>query len=139
MPASEEGLGNLANVLLLQGHTEEAVAEYRKLLQLDPDSPEGHIDLSAALLRQGRMDEAIAQAQKAVELARHTDDAGEGHNDAMMLGVLAGVYAKAGRYPEAIAAGKMALQRARSQSNATLVAALTRELASYQAGSKPSP
>jgi Flp pilus assembly protein TadD len=139
MPASEEGLGNLANVLLIQGHTDEAVADFKKLLELDPDSPEGHGDLSAALLRQGHVDEAITHARLAVALARHTDDSGEGHNDAMMLRVLASAYAKAGRYPEAIVAAKMALQRAQSQSNAALASALGRELASYEASSKASP
>jgi len=137
MPASEEGLGNLANVLLLQGHTDDAVAEYEKLLQIDPDSAEGHGDLSTALLREGRLDEAISHARQAVELARHTDDSGEGHNDAMMLRVLAAAYAKAGRYTEAIESAKMALQRAESQSNTVLAATLSRELASYEAGSQP--
>ena len=136
MPASEEGLGNLANVLLMQGHTDEAVVEYGKLLQIDPDSPEGHGDLSAALLRQGHVDEAIAEAQKAVELARHTNDSGEGHNDASMLRILAAAYARAGRYAEAIGADKMALQRAESQSNTALAAALSQEIASYEAASK---
>ena len=136
MPASEEGLGNLANVLLMQGHTDEAVVEYGKLLQIDPDSPEGHGDLSAALLRQGHVNEAIAEAQKAVELARHTNDSGEGHNDASMLRILAAAYARAGRYAEAIGADKMALQRAESQSNTALAAALSQEIASYEAASK---
>jgi len=136
MPASEEGLGNLANVLLMQGHTDEAVVEYGKLLQIDPDSPEGHGDLSAALLRQGHVNEAIAEAQKAVELARHTNDSGEGHNDAPMLRILAAAYARAGRYAEAIGADKMALQRAESQSNTALAAALSQEIASYEAASK---
>jgi protein O-mannosyl-transferase len=133
MPTSEEGLGNLANVLLMQGHADEAITEYQKLLQIDPDSPEGNGNLSAALLRQGHVDEAIAHAQKAVELARHTDASGEGHNDAGMLRLLASAYAKAGRYPEAIEATKMALQRAQSQSNTPLAAALTSELAIYEA------
>ena len=136
MPASEEGLGNLANVLLMQGHTDEAVVEYGKLLQIDPDSPEGHGDLSAALLRQGHVNEAIAEAQKAVELARHTNDSGEGHNDASMLRILAAAYARAGRYAEAIGADKMAFQRAESQSNTALAAALSQEIASYEAASK---
>ena len=139
MPQSEEGLGNLANVLLLQGHIDQAISEYETLLQIDPDSAEGNGDLSAALLRQGRVDEAIAHAQKAVALSRHTDETGEGHNDPTMLRILAQAYAKAGRYPEAIQADKMALQRAESQFNTPLAAALNRELAAYEASSKAAP
>jgi tetratricopeptide (TPR) repeat protein len=139
MPESEDGLGNLADVLLIQGHTDEAVAEYEELLRVDPDSAEAHGNLSAALLREGRVDEAIGHAEKAVALARHTDDSGEGHNDPAMLRILAAAYAKAGRYPEAIEAGKMALQRAESQSNTVLAAALSRELAVYEAAAKGSP
>jgi len=138
MPSSEEGHGNLANVLLLQGRLDDAIVEYGTLLQIDPDSAEGNGDLSAALLRQGRVDDAIAHAQKAVELARYTDDSGQGHNDATMLRILAQAYGKAGRYPEAIQTAQMALQRADSQSNGPLAAALTRELAAYQAGAKAS-
>ncbi len=143
IPASEEGLGNLANVLLLQGHTDDAVAQFRELLSLDPDSAEGHGDLAAALLRQGEpaIGEAIDHAQQAVELSRHTDDTGQGHNDATMLRILAMAYAQAGQYPEAIETVKMALQRAQSQANTPLAAVLSRELASYQAAlqSHPSP
>jgi tetratricopeptide (TPR) repeat protein len=139
MPDSEEGRGNLANVLLIQGHTDEAIAQYRALLQIDPDSAEGNGDLAAALLRQGHIDEAIGHAQKAVELARHTDETGQGHNDAAMLRILAVAYAHAGRYPEAIEAAKMALQRAESQSNTTLAVALTQEIAGYEAAAGKTP
>jgi len=139
LPSSEEGIGNLANVLLLQGHTDDAITEYGKLLEIDPDSAEGNGDLSTALLSEGRVDEAVAHAQKAVELSRHTDDSGEGHNDPTMLRILAAAYAKAGRYPEAIEAAKMALQRAESQANTPLAAALSKELAAYEAGSRATP
>jgi tetratricopeptide (TPR) repeat protein len=135
-PDVEEGLGNLANVLLLQGHTDDAIAEYRALLRIDPDSAEGNGNLAAALLQKGQVDEAIGHAQKAVELSRTTDDTGHGHNDATMLRVLAMAYARGGRYPEAIEAAEMALQRAQSQSNTALAATLTREISGYEAAGK---
>jgi tetratricopeptide (TPR) repeat protein len=139
LPTSEEGLGNLANVLLMQGHTAEAITEYQQLLQIDPDSPEAHGNLSTALLSQGQIDQAIAHAQQAVALSRQIDDSGEGHNDPAMLRILATAYAKAGRYPEAIEAAQMALQRAESQSNTPLAAALSKELATYQSATQPKP
>ena len=134
LPASTEGWGNLANVFLMQGRTDEAVTQLKKLLGIDPKSAEAHGNLSSALLRQGHVDEAIMHAQMAVELSRHTDESGEGHNDAVMLRTLAAAYAKAGRYPEAIRTGKMALQRAESQSDAPLASALRGELQGYEAG-----
>ena len=134
LPASTEGRGNLANVLLMEGRTDEAVAQLEELLRIDPESAEAHGNLSSALLRQGHVEEAIIHARMAVELSRHTDESGEGHNDAVMLRTLAAAYAKAGRYPEAIRTGKMALQRAESQSDAPLASALRGELQGYEAG-----
>ena len=131
-PGSTEGRGNYANVLLMEGRTAEAVAQLEELLRIDPESAEGHGNLSGVLLRLGRVNEAIREAQSAVELSRHTDESGEGHNDAVMLRTLAAAYAKAGRYSEAIQTVKMALQRAESQSNDTLAGTLRRELAGYE-------
>jgi tetratricopeptide (TPR) repeat protein len=133
LPTSEEGIGNLANVLLMQGHTAEAIDEYQKLLAIDPDSFEGHGNLSTALLSEGQIDRAIDHAQQAVALSRQIDDSGEGHNDPTMLRILATAYARAGRYPDAIEAANMALQRAESQANTALAAAISKELAAYEA------
>jgi len=132
LPTSEEGLGNLANVLVLQGHTDEAVAQFEELLRLNPDSAEGHGNLASALLREDRTNEAIEHARLAVKLSRQTDDSGEGHNDPLMLQILAVAYSKAGRYAEAIGTAKMALQRAESQANAPLADTLRREVAGYE-------
>jgi Flp pilus assembly protein TadD len=136
-PNSEECLGNLANVLLMQGHAEEAAQFYGKLLIVNPDSAEGHANLSAALLRLGKVNEAIRQAGKAVELSRHKNEAGEGHNHAVMLRALATAYARAGRFPEAIQTATLALQSAESQSNAGLAATLRAEMEAYQAAARP--
>jgi tetratricopeptide (TPR) repeat protein len=139
LPASEEGRGNYANVLVLQGRLDEANAQFEQLLQEYPDSPEGQGNYASALLRQGRVAEAIDHARKAVALSRHTDDTGEGHNDAGMLQVLAIAYARGGRFPEAIETAKMALQRAESQGNTPLASTLSREVAAYEAASRGSP
>jgi len=137
LPRSEEGMGNLANVLLMEGRTEEGIAEFEQLLTVDPGSSLAHANLAVALLREGRVNEAIDHAQKAVAFSRHTDEeTGEGHNDPTMLRILAQAYARSGRYPDAILAAKMAMQGAQSQSNMPLAAALSRELAIYEAGGK---
>ncbi len=138
-PASVEAMGNLAGLMLIEHRNAEAIAELEELLRFDPDNAQAHGNLGVALLSAGRVDEAIMHAQSAVELSRHTDESGAGHNDAGMLNILAQTYAKAGRYPEAIEAAKMALQRAQSQSNTSLVNELTNELADYEAKAKAVP
>jgi tetratricopeptide (TPR) repeat protein len=137
VPQSEEGMGNLANVLMMEGRTNDGIAEFEQLLTVDPGSALAHANLAVALLREGRVNEAIPHAQQAVALSRYTDEeTGEGHNDPAMLRILAQAYASAGRYPDAIQAAKMALQRAQSESDMPLAAALSRELQSYEAGGK---
>ncbi|MGA3172576.1 MAG: tetratricopeptide repeat protein [Chthoniobacteraceae bacterium] len=140
LPRSEEGMGNLATVLMMEGRTNDGIAEFEQLLTIDPGSALAHANLSVAMLREGRVNEAIEHAQQAVALSRHTDEeTGEGHNDPTMLRVLAQAYARAGRYAEAIQAAKMALQRAQSESDMPLAAALSRELQLYEAGGKAAP
>lgn len=61
----------LAAVLLVQGHLEEAVAEYQQALRLAPDgraSAELHNDLGVALARLGRISEAVVQFRHAIRL-----------------------------------------------------------------------
>jgi tetratricopeptide (TPR) repeat protein len=120
----------------MQGHTDEAVAQFRDLLQIDPNSAEGHGMLSRALILKGQTDEALEHAQRAVELSRKTDDSGHGHNNAMMLRILGAAYAKAGRYPEAVAAAKMGVERAQSQRDAALAEAIGKDLGLYEANAK---
>jgi tetratricopeptide (TPR) repeat protein len=59
---------SLGQTLLNQGKTEEAVAEFRKAVELDPHSIFEHDLLGGALLIQGKTDEAIVEFRKAVEL-----------------------------------------------------------------------
>ncbi|MDE3084797.1 MAG: tetratricopeptide repeat protein, partial [Verrucomicrobiota bacterium] len=59
---------NLGNALLKAGHTDEAIAELRKAVQLDPDSAQIRTILAHALVQAGRSDEAIAQLERAVTL-----------------------------------------------------------------------
>ena len=132
VPESEEAWGNLANVMIMEGKLNEAVKELEELVRINPDSVEGHGNLATALLQRGRVDEAITHAQQAVELARHTDESGQGHNDALMLRILAAAYARGGQYAKAVETANMALQRAESQGNAALAEALRGELRGYE-------
>ena len=61
-----EGLGTaLAN----RGQFDEAIAHFRKALEIKPDYVEAHCDLGRVLAARGRLDEAIQQLQKALDLA----------------------------------------------------------------------
>jgi len=60
---------NLAgNILLDQGKTDEAIAEYRKAIELDPRHAWPDNNLGFTLSGQQKTDEAIAEYRKAIEL-----------------------------------------------------------------------
>ena len=52
-----------------RGQVDEAIAHYRKALEINPDYVEAHYNLGNALAGRGQVDEAIAHFQKALDLA----------------------------------------------------------------------
>ena len=70
--AAQAGLAdtynNLGNALADQGKLVEAVASYRRAIELRPDLAEAHANLGIALRNQGKPDEATACHQRAIEL-----------------------------------------------------------------------
>jgi hypothetical protein len=76
---------------------------------------------------------AVRNGPRAVELAQQTNRLSGGTN-AMIVGTLAAAFAEAGRFPEAIAAARRAVQLATTESNAALVHDLQVHLRSYEAG-----
>jgi tetratricopeptide (TPR) repeat protein len=62
------GHNNLGNALLQKGSVNEAMAQYQKALQINPDYAEAHNNLSNALLQKGNVDEAITHLQKALQI-----------------------------------------------------------------------
>ncbi len=101
--ASDEAVqrNNLGASLLQQGKMEEAIAEFRKAVTLDPKYTGAQLNLAYAYDRQGRIAEALAQYQTVIALEPENLFA---QNN---LGVL---YDKQGRYDEAIAAFEQVLQ-----------------------------
>ena len=61
-----------------QGKLDEAVACYRRALELKPDFAEAHNNLGVALKEQGKLDEAVACYRRALELK---PDFAEAHNN----------------------------------------------------------
>ena len=52
----------------LRAAMEEAIAEYREAIRIDPDYSCAHHNLGNALLKQGKLEEAIAECREAVRL-----------------------------------------------------------------------
>ena len=76
---------NLASILARQGHTPEAITEYRASLRLNPRNVEAHTGLGAALGSQGKIEEAIAEIRTAVQLRPDFADAHENLGHALAL------------------------------------------------------
>ena len=80
------------------GQLEEAIPHFEKALVADPDSAEIHYNLGRVLLARKRADEAIPHLEKA-----------SGGQKPAILATLAEAYAEAGRFPDAVQAGRRAL------------------------------
>jgi tetratricopeptide (TPR) repeat protein/serine/threonine protein kinase len=65
----------LANALKATGRTAEAIIEYRKIVDIKPDSAEAHCALGDALMAKGQPKEAIAAYQQAIRLNKDFADA----------------------------------------------------------------
>ena len=84
-----------------QGKLDEAVACYRRALELKPDYAEAHNNLGNALKDQGKLDEAVACYRRALELK---PDYAEAHNN---LGIALN---DQGKLDEAVACYRRALE-----------------------------
>ncbi len=100
-PGNARAQNNLGLAQAGRGQMDEAMAHYRKALELKPDAADTHNNLGNALTGRGQIDEAMAHYRKALEL---TPDYAEAHNN---LGV-----ALAGReqFDEAITQCEKALE-----------------------------
>ncbi len=58
----------LGDALVQQERYAEGIAEYRKAVELDPESAEGPFRIGRALLRQDKTDEALVELKKAAKL-----------------------------------------------------------------------
>ncbi len=68
-PATEfYRLFDLAAVMVEKGKYEEAISQFRRALELNPEDVRSHSKLGVALAGVGRIDEAIAEYRKAMEL-----------------------------------------------------------------------
>jgi tetratricopeptide (TPR) repeat protein len=66
------------NILLAQGHLDEASVQYQKALSRWPDSPDANAGAGSVSFQKGQIDEAIVHYQKALEI---NPDVAETHNN----------------------------------------------------------
>jgi serine/threonine protein kinase/tetratricopeptide (TPR) repeat protein len=67
-PDSAAAHNNLGNALIYLKRTDEAIAEYRKAIEVDPKYTFSHHNLGLVQWEQGNRDDAIACYQKAIEV-----------------------------------------------------------------------
>ena len=92
---------NLGVALAGRGQVDEAIAHYRKALEIKPNFAEAHDNLGLALAGRGQVDEAIAHYRKALEIK---PDRAEAHYN------LGDALAGRGQVDEAIAHFRKALE-----------------------------
>jgi len=132
-PDCADAHSNLGFLLARGGRIEEAIAHYRKTLEIQPDHVNAHDNLESALRRRERIYAAIAHYQQAIEFS--------GGRNPAPFAALAAADAEVGRFSDALAAARQALDLARQQNNQALANALRAQIAQYQAGKpyRPAP
>jgi tetratricopeptide (TPR) repeat protein len=122
---------NLALALSDLGKTEEAQKEYREGLRLSPDWPTA---VSSQTWQVAVQDDPPRSAlMESVRVARQACQATEGkHPD--ILDALAAVYAQAGRFDEAVATAKQAIELATEDDRPALVRQIRHRLSFYEEG-----
>ena len=113
-----------------RARVQEALAEWREALRVDPNFVPAMNDAAHALAaspeasdRNGA--EAVKLAERAIQLS--------GDPNPVYLDTLAAAYAEAGRFPEAIEAARKALQLAKQDNQGSLAEALQAKIKLYEA------
>src|SRR5207302_5840860 len=142
---------NLGIVLFQKGEIDEAIAHYRKTLQMRPDFSDADYNLGNALLQKGKIDEAIVHCRRAVMIQPNDPDASfrngtravelagqanqlSGGTNTLVLRTLAAAYAESGQFGKAIEIARAALQLARTQGDNSLASAFQQEIPLYELG-----
>ena len=130
-PTCAAAHSSLGSALLQQGRVDEATLHFRAALRVNPDYLAALNNLAWVLAASPQASQR--NGREAVELAGRANQIARDGNP-VILGGLAAAYAEAGRFPEAVATARHALQLAAAQANPALVDKLSSELKLYQAG-----
>jgi tetratricopeptide (TPR) repeat protein/Tol biopolymer transport system component len=113
-----------------KGRVQEALAHWREALRLDPNYAPAMNEAAHALA--ASPEASVRNGVEAVELAERAVQV-SGGQDPDYLDTLAAAYAEAGRFPEAIAAARKALDLATQQHRGQLIEALNTRIKLYEA------
>jgi tetratricopeptide (TPR) repeat protein len=127
-PDNVEARANLGQLLSIQGRVPEAVDQFREALALKADHPQALAGL--AWVRATAFDPAFRNAEEGVRLAEQADRA-TAHRALSVLDVLAAAYASAGRYEDAVAVVRTALEVAVAAGQSPVVAQFRQRLELY--------
>jgi Flp pilus assembly protein TadD len=112
------------------GKTKEAIDVWEQALEIKPDQPS--VQNNLAWLRATTPDASLRNGAKAVALAARASQL-NGDSNAIVLHTLAAAYAEAGRYGDAAATARRALELAAAGKNDDLTTKLPEEIKLYEA------
>jgi TolB-like protein/Tfp pilus assembly protein PilF len=95
----------LGFVAFTRRHTDEAVEEFQRALDLNPNFAAAHGFLGCALAFDGRSDPAIDHIEQAIRMSPHDPQ------NALLNAALAAAHYQAGRYAEAVSIARKAVQQ----------------------------
>ncbi len=129
-PRFLDALDNLGLALLQSGQTREAIDSWETALALDPNLPQ--VKNRVAWLLATASDATLRNGARAVALAGQANQL-TGGADPIILRTLAAAYAEAGRYDEAAATARKALNQNDAQKNENLDASLRQDIKLFEA------
>jgi len=130
-PRSANVYNNLGMAFYQKENAKEAIAAWQHVLEFDPDTP--NIQNNLAWLLATSPDASLRSGAKAVALAEKANQRERGSN-AFILHSLAAAYAETGRYGDAAATARRAMQLATAATNRDLMGKLPLEIKLYNAG-----
>lgn len=130
-PAQPDLHVDLGQSLALAGRPDEALAEFRESIRLEP-KVSGPMAM-AALLLATNPNVSSRNSAEAIRLARRAADL-TGERDSGVLEILAASYAAGGRFDEAVAAERKALDLVSAKADPQLVAEMEAALDLYKRG-----
>jgi tetratricopeptide (TPR) repeat protein len=130
-PGSGDSYANLGLAFFEKGEIKEAIDSWQQALKIKPNQPS--VQNNLAWLLATTPNASLRNGAKAVALAAQADQLNGGGNP-IVLHTLAAAYAEAGRYGDATATARRALELAVAQKNEDLTAKLPKEIKLYDSG-----
>ena len=122
---------DLGQCLALAGRADDALAEFREAIRLEPRASAPMA--MAAMVLATNPNVNARNSSDAIRLARRADEL-TGGGDSGVLEILAAAYAAGGRFEEAVAAERKALDLVSAKANPQLVAEMEAALDLYRRG-----